>query len=921
MPDLVKFGFSGGVFSPKLYMRSDLKKFDLGLAFARNFFVEYTGGASTRPGTEFIDYIQDDDEPARIVQFEFNRAISNTYAILFAKDRIRFLQDGAYVLETGQNILAGSTGTTVQATAHGYSVGDWVKIRGNTYEVATVAANSFTITSPGGASIDTSLMIGYEVARIYTLASPYDTADLRDLTFSQYRDELYINSTSYTEKKLTRLAADNWTLTDISYDVNGNVPTGLTLTPSAAGTYGAVFAVTMVDQQGRESYIGGSAISLNRLCVNYATTAGHMGLTWTAPASGEVAYYKVYRSLLMLGTELHYGLQLGYLGQTTFPKFTDSNIVPDFTHTPPEINLPIVGGQMPILTVSAGGAGYTDASVITPSGGGGSAWSGKPIVQAGVITGVRVLNPGFGYSGSPVAFTATVGAGATIVSTPTPLDGNDPAASAMIQQRRVRVGTENYPGTLFGSRIGEPDNYYSSGQDLATDPFALTLDSEQLTPVKFIVPYPEGAFIFQDTAITQVRGLDDGIIKVGAVKAQELTEDGSSNLPPLKIKRDFLYLNAAKTSVYALGPTNLPQYYVPNDISVYSEHYFSGDNPIVSWTWAKSPNKILWAARKDGSFLSLTYVSEQEVAAWCEHSTLGVVEDVEAILENDLDRVYMIVKRQINGAYVRYIERLGLSNPKTPDEVWPVDCGLRNSLVYPSANIIVTAVEGGATGVILADAVAFNVSDVGKIFRVGTARGTITTFTSPTKITVTWDRPFDPLQTDYDALLTHQWAAGEWSRGDFVSTVSGLDHLKLAQVEVLGDGVPLDDETVVSGQITLSADATYVVVGLPFPAKLKTLPMTASDAAIEGKYKAPKTLAVRLWNTTGANFGDGAGDVMFPISSPQGDAPLAGELFHNGMREISIAASMTLDGQITVEKTGPQHITVLGYVVEVEIGD
>lgn len=921
MPDLVKFGFSGGVFSPKLFMRSDLKKFDLGLAFARNFFVEYTGGASTRPGTEFIDYIQDDDEPARIVQFAFNRAIANTYAVLFAKNRIRFLQDGAYVLEAGKSILAGSTGTTVQATAHGYSVNDWVKIQGNTYEVATVAANSFTITSPGGAAIDTSLMIGYEVARIYTLASPYATADLRDLTFSQYRDELYINSTSYTEKKLTRLGATNWTLTDISYDANSNVPTGLTLTPSAAGTYGAVFAVTMVDQQGRESYIGGSAIALNRLCVNYATTAGHMGLTWTAPASGEVAYYKIYRSLLMLGTELHYGLQLGYLGQTTFPRFTDANIVPDFTHTPPEINLPIVGGQMPILTVSGGGAGYTDASVITPSGGGGSAWSGKPIVQAGAIVGVRVLNPGFGYSGSPVSFTATVGAGATITATPTSLTGNDPAASAMIQQRRIRVGTENYPGTLFGSRIGEPDNYYSSGQDLATDPFALTLDNEQLTPVKFIVPYPEGAFIFQDTAITQVRGLDDGIIKVGAVKAQELTEDGSSNLQPLNIKRDFLYLNAAKTSVYSLGPTNLPQYYVPNDISIYSEHYFTGDNPIVSWTWAKSPNKILWAARADGTFLSLTYVSEQEVAAWSEHSTLGAVEDVEAILENDLDRVYMIVRRQINGVHVRYIERMGLSNPKTPDEVWPVDCGLRTSLVYPPANILVVTTEGATTGVILADVVAFNASDVGHLFRVGTARGTITTFTNTKKITVTWDRPFDPLQVDYASLEVRLWAAGEWSRGDFVSTVSGLDHLKLEQVAVLGDGVPLDSATVTSGQISLSADATYVVAGLPFTAELKTLPMSASDAAIEGKYKAPKNLAVRLWNTTGANFGDGAGDVMFPISPPQGTVPLAGELFHNGMREISIAASMTLDGQITVEKTGPQHITVLGYVVEVEIGD
>lgn len=82
MPNsIIKFGFSGGVLSPRLHFRSDLKKFDLAAAEARNYFIEYTGGASTRPGTEFIDYIQDDDEPARIVEFSFNRNLSNTYEI------------------------------------------------------------------------------------------------------------------------------------------------------------------------------------------------------------------------------------------------------------------------------------------------------------------------------------------------------------------------------------------------------------------------------------------------------------------------------------------------------------------------------------------------------------------------------------------------------------------------------------------------------------------------------------------------------------------------------------------------------------------------------------------------------------------------------------------------------------------------
>lgn len=926
MPDLVKFGFSGGVFSPKLSMRSDLKKFDLGLAFARNFFVEYTGGISTRPGTEFIDYIQDDTEPARIVQFAFNRAISNTYAILFSKNRIRFLQDGRYVLETAKTITS-ATSTTITLNTHGYSNGDWVKIQGDTYAITAVTPNTFQLTYPRGGAVTTTGFGGKSVARIYTLASPYATADLSSLSFSQYRDVLYINSVDYPEKKLTRFGATNWTLTNTSLDVNGNVPTGLTLTPSAAGSYGAVFAVTMVDQNGRESYIGSGAIALNRLCVNYTTTAGHMGLAWTKPAGGNVSHYKVYRSLFMPGTELHYGLQLGFIGQTTFPKFTDSNIVPDFSHTPPEINLPIAGGQMPILTVSAGGSGYTDNSTISPSGGGGVAWSGKPIVEAGAIVGVRVLNPGFGYSGSPVSFTATVGTGATITATPTALTGNNPAASAMIQQRRVRAGTVNYPGTLFGSRVGEPDNFYSSGRDLATDPYALSLDSEQLTPINYILPYPEGAFIFQNTGVTQVRGVDDGVIKVGSAKAQELTEEGSAKLQPIKIKRDYLYLNAAKTSVYALAPSNLPQYYVPTDISIYSEHYFTQDNPIVSWTWAKSPHKILWAARQDGSFLSLTYVSEQEVAAWCEHSTQGYVEDVETVTENELDRVYMIVRRVVGGAEVRYIERMALQDVDTPDEVWAVDCGLRTSLTYPTASISLLSRDSfgysgpGTVRAVKASSAVFSNADVGKVFRMGKTRGTIVSYYSTTMVFVSFDRYFSSDEIDLETIELQVWPQGSWSLASYINSVSGLSHLNGLLVDILGDGNELTQKYVTVGTVPLSQDVSYAVIGLPYTSRMRTLPLTASDAAIEGKYKSTKNLAVRLFNSLAVEFGDAPGDVLFPILPRPGDPLSTAQTFLDGMYEISIAAAMTLDGAIVAEKRGPQQATILGYVAEIEIGD
>ena len=53
--DVVKFAFIAGEISPTLFGRSDLTKYDLGMAEAHNFFVDYRGGLSSRPGFEFID--------------------------------------------------------------------------------------------------------------------------------------------------------------------------------------------------------------------------------------------------------------------------------------------------------------------------------------------------------------------------------------------------------------------------------------------------------------------------------------------------------------------------------------------------------------------------------------------------------------------------------------------------------------------------------------------------------------------------------------------------------------------------------------------------------------------------------------------------------------------------------------------------
>lgn len=70
----------------------------------------------------------------------------------------------------------------------------------------------------------------------YEIATPYTTADLQELSFTQSADVLYIAHKNYLPRKLSRLGPTNWTLTTVTYSdgpyLNIN-NTATTLTASA----------------------------------------------------------------------------------------------------------------------------------------------------------------------------------------------------------------------------------------------------------------------------------------------------------------------------------------------------------------------------------------------------------------------------------------------------------------------------------------------------------------------------------------------------------------------------------------------------------------------------------------------------------------------------------------------------------------
>jgi hypothetical protein len=232
--DFIKYAFVAGVLAPRLHGRTDLEKYDLALAEATNWFVDYQGGISTRPGTEFVDYTLFNEAETKFFPFRFAPNVANTYVVMFSNLAIHFFQDGAPVVEatiTGITNITNANPGVVTRVAHGLSNGDRIilssiagmtELNGREVQVANVTANTFELRLPIAlpTNLNTTAFGAYtaggEWNRIYSIASPYTSADLPNLRAYQIRDTLRLTCEGFQIRNLTRTGHTNWTISTLT---------------------------------------------------------------------------------------------------------------------------------------------------------------------------------------------------------------------------------------------------------------------------------------------------------------------------------------------------------------------------------------------------------------------------------------------------------------------------------------------------------------------------------------------------------------------------------------------------------------------------------------------------------------------------------------------------------------------------------
>ena len=137
-----------------------------------------------------------------------------------------------------------------------------------------------------------------------------------------------------------------------------------------------------------------------------------------------------------------------------------------------------------------------------------------------------------------------------------------------------------------------------------------------------------------------------------------------------------LFVQSGGNIVRDLGYNYLSDSYDGEELTLLCSHLFEGKQ-IVDMAYSKEPYRILWCVMNDGTINALTYNPKQKICAWHTHNTLGSFESVTTVRENNEDIAYFVVKREIDGKIVRYIERFKTRIVNSLSDGFFLDCALK----------------------------------------------------------------------------------------------------------------------------------------------------------------------------------------------------------------------------------------------------
>ena len=499
--------------------------------------------------------------------------------------------------------------------------------------------------------------------------------------------------------------------------------------------------------------------------------------------------------------------------------------------------------------------------------------------------------------------------------------GNYPGAVSYFEQRRVFAGTNNAPQDIWMTKSGTESNMSFGLPIRDDDRIEFRVAAREANTIRHIVHLTK-FIMLTGSAEWRVTSVNSDAITPSSISVKPQSYVGANNAQPVIVNNSLVYGAARGGHVRELGYNWQANGFITGDLSLRAPHLF--DNlTILDMALAKAPIPVVWMVSSNGKLLGLTYVPAQQLGAWHQHDTDGTFESVACVSEADDDVTYCVIKRTINGATKRYIERMGTRLFKTQRDNFFVDAGATYDGTNTDTNKTVT-ISGGTTYVkgqsvtITTNYNLFNAppstddKDDAIVLVDGDTfyRLTILSTTSQTVATAKLDKDL-PVTLRNTPITTFEVAR---------NVISGINFLEGKKISILADGAVHPQKTVTSGSITLDRAASVVHLGLPYESDLETLPIALQIEAFgQGRVKNLNHVWLRVLESSGIFAGPSVDKLIEAkqrTTEPYGTPP------NLKTEDIKIMVTPTWqdNGQIFVRQTDPLPLTIVGLTLEVAVG-
>lgn len=456
-----------------------------------------------------------------------------------------------------------------------------------------------------------------------------------------------------------------------------------------------------------------------------------------------------------------------------------------------------------------------------------------------------------------------------------------PSKVAFFEQRLIYGASDAFPQSIWGSVGGEYDNFNAFTG--ATDAFKYTLASGQANRIRWIEATEDFLAIGTAGAEFKAEGGNGQAVTPTNISIKPPSFYGSADIKPVRLDSHILYITRDKLTTRSFEFDALQDGFTSINRNLTADTILEGRYGKVSGVkqvaFQSGSPSINWMVRNDGVMVGLTFEPREQVNGWHRHVSGGRYDDgklmkpeygsVATIPQEEApDAVYMVVKRTVDQATVRYVEYFA-DQPKIPrfndyysgdkeadkefylqdlweaqKRLWFVDSGIEldGTVDY---GLILDDVTGNDVGVIAGGNV-FDADDVGRqIWGKQGGRAEIIEYVAADEVRVKIKKAFPS-----DEIFSGDWYLT-------FSMIRGLEHLEGEDVVALVDGGVVENLMVEDGIVQLENQASYVIIGLPYLGIYQSMDIEGGGDNGPGvtKQKSISQVGVRFLNTLGCLVG------------------------------------------------------------------